>query len=122
MSVQAVMIDIITEDQATIQAINAEIPLIGDGRLIADIREHQAPRLVEYNDFGGGVNTKHLTATFRCITEEDQAQISENIIQVVLDNLGKLGAGTSSVKLHLCFHDEPTPKRCEEQIIYEVII
>ena len=120
MSVQAVMVDIITDDPTTIAAISAQIPLIGDPRLIADSREHQAPTIVSYPDFEGtGPAIQHLLATFRCTTEEDQAQLTENIIQCVMDNIANVGAG-SKVKLHLCFHDETPPKGCQEQIIYEV--
>lgn len=119
MSVQAVMIDIITEDQTTIAAISAEVPLIGDPRLISDTKEHQAPTIAIYPDFEGEGETQHLIATFRCIIEEDQAQLTENIIQAVMDNIANIGAG-SKVKLHLCFHDEETPRGCEEQIMYEV--
>jgi len=120
MSVQAIMIDIITTDQATIQAISAEVPLIGDPRLLSDTKEHQAPTVVTYDDFEDGRgDEQHLLATFRCTTEEDQAHITQNIIQAVMDNITNV-AGGSKVKLHLCFHDEVPAKGCQEQIMYEV--
>lgn len=122
MSVQAIMIDIITEDQATINAIVAEVPLVGDARLISDTKEHQAPTIVQHPDFEGvGEDIQHLVATFRCITEADQAQITENIIGVLMGNItnGNIKVG-SKIKLHLCFHDEVPSSGCEEQIMYEV--
>ena len=120
MAVQAIMLDIITEDQTTINAIVAQVPLIGDSRLISDTKEHQATTIVAHNEFiEGGPSIQHLMATFRCNTEEDQSQIIENIIQSVMDNIANVGTG-SKIKLHLCFHDETPPKGCEEQIMYEV--
>lgn len=116
MSIQAIMLDIITTDEATVQAIVAAVPLIGDSRLWETNSEHQAPTIIP--DFIDPTKQR-LMATFRCKTEVDQAQITENIIQVIMDNISNIGLG-SKVKLHLCFHDESPPKGCEEQIMYEV--
>ena len=58
-----------------------------------------------------------LMVGIKCKAEADQIIIGNNIINLLNNNIKKVGEG-SEVKFHYCHADKITPQRCSEVVIW----